>query len=145
MRHWNSGFRPKLFSGKLGPGELWSFKLGRVGRSCRIVWIKKALATEARVKGVYVPLIGSAELDPLRESKTSREMELGTGDSGQYMSERVILINKIRSVGIGQGDEFQSGMVLRCPGTLCLSLVSRAPNVVIKPCGVRLGWTRLKG
>ena len=68
-----------------------------MGRSCRIVRIKKALATEPRVKGaLYVRLIGSGELHPLRESQTSREMELGTGDSGQYIPERVILINKIR-------------------------------------------------
>ena len=97
MEHWNSGFRPKLLSGKLGPGEPWSFKLGQVGRSCRIVRIKKALAMEPLVKGaLYVRLIGSGELYPLRKSQTSLEMELRTGDSGQYMSERVILINKIR-------------------------------------------------
>ena len=86
MKNWNSGFRPKLLSGKLGPEEPMVIYIGsgtQVGRSCRIVRIKKALATEPRVKGaLYVRLIGSGELHPLRESQTSREMELGTGDSG---------------------------------------------------------------
>ena len=62
---------------------LSSFKLGQIGRSCSIVRIKKA-----RVRGAYVRLIGSFELgsgDPHRELKTSREMEIGTGDSGQPM------------------------------------------------------------
>ena len=62
MGHWNNLFRPKLLSGKFSTGELWSLKLGQVGWSWSIVRIKITLATDARVKGVYVRLIGLLEL-----------------------------------------------------------------------------------
>ena len=73
MGHWNNCFRLKLLSGKLGAGKVWTFKLGQVDSSpgvlCRIVQIKKTLATEARVKGAYVRLIGSLELGSGRSTQ----------------------------------------------------------------------------
>ena len=38
-RSWDIRIIAKLLSGKLGAVELWSFKLGQVGGSCRIVQI----------------------------------------------------------------------------------------------------------
>ena len=63
--------------------------------------------------------------------KTSREMELGTGELwtvGIHRSEQ-------NQGSTGQGDEFQSGTVLRhpCWRTFCLNLDRGAYIVVIRP------------
>ena len=51
MGHWTSRFQPKLLSEKLGPGELESFRLGQVSRSCRRVRVKKVLPGELGSRG----------------------------------------------------------------------------------------------
>ena len=90
MGPWNNCFRPKLLSGKLRAGELGSFQLSQVVRSCSIVRIKKSLATDARVNGAYVRLIGSLELGSGRSAQGVQNISwnggLETLDS-MYMSE----------------------------------------------------------
>ena len=128
MGHWISGFQPKLLTGKLGPGELGSFRLGQVVRSYRRVWVKEDLSGQwslgrgsmclvDRVRGASVWKIHS-EIPRL-----FIKWNLRHGNSGQYRSEEITLARE--ALVTGQGDEFQSGTVLRCPGRrrLCFSLV----------------------
>ena len=78
-----SDFQPKLLSGKLGPGELGSFRLGQAVRSCRRVRVRKVWPVELGSREDVSGRSGQGSIGsgkPTQGSITSREIELGTGE-----------------------------------------------------------------
>ena len=100
----DKGTRPNLLSGKtwlaeLETGELGSLRLGQLSRLGRRVWAEESSGQVSSGQGIIVRLIGAGELGSGRSAegpKISRELELGMGNSGQYRSEQVTMINKTR-------------------------------------------------
>ena len=101
MGHQFSGLQLKLLRRKLGPGELGSFRLVQVVRSCRRVGVKEDLANRARVEGAYVPVnrVRGASFWKTRSGNLSL-LRHGSCGTGQYRQEEMTLINKTREAQV---------------------------------------------
>ena len=83
MGYWIGGFQPKLLSGKLGPGELGTFRLGQVGRLRRRIRVGKVLPRELGSREHMSGRLGQGSYGsgrPTQGSMTSREIEIQIGE-----------------------------------------------------------------